>query len=219
MHKICIALLNRILLCCYTEGADILLKAMDSFKQTQEDQTIQGQDFSQKSLAEYAFTNCLFQNCNFTECLFHNARFVSCSFKACNLSLLKMEGCRLQDVYFEGCKIMGVEFFKCEKKFFSIKAKHSCLHYCNFADLNMKHASFQECKVKECFFIDTSLIEADFTNTDLQGTTFHNSDLSKADFCGSTNYEIDLRTNKVKKAKFSFPEAIGLLRGFEIEIS
>ena len=129
-----------------------------------------------------------------------------------------MDGCRLQDVYFEDCKIVGVEFFKCERRFFSIKAKSSFLQYCNFADLNMKHASFHGCKLKECFFTDTSLIEADFTDTDLQGTIFHNSDLSKADFCGSKNYEIDLRANKVKKAKFSFPEAIGLLRGFEIEI-
>lgn len=82
----------------------------------------------------------------------------------------------------------------------------------------MKHASFHGCKLKECFFTDTSLIGADFTDTDLQGTIFHNSDLSKADFCGSKNYEIDVRANKVKKAKFSFPKAIGLLRGFEIEI-
>ncbi len=129
-----------------------------------------------------------------------------------------MEGCRLQDAYFEDCKVVGAEFFKCEKKFFSIKTKNSFLQYGNFADLNMKRASFQGCKLKECFFTDTNLIEADFKDSDLSGTIFHNSDLSKADFCRSKNYEIDVRANKVKKAKFSFPEAIGLLRGFEIEI-
>lgn len=129
-----------------------------------------------------------------------------------------MDGCRLQDAYFEDCKIVGAEFFKCEKRFFSIKAKGSFLQYCNFADLNMKQASFHGCKLKECYFTDTNLIEADYRDTDLSGTIFHNSDLSKADFCGSKNYEIDVRANKVKKAKFSFPEAIGLLRGFEVEI-
>lgn len=39
-----------------------------------------------------------------------------------------------------------------------------------------------------------------------------------ANFCGSKNYEIDVRANKVKKAQFSFPEAIRLLHGIEIEI-
>ncbi len=95
----------------------------------------------------------------------------------------------MQDTCFEDCKIVGAEFFKCEKSF---------LQYCNFADLNIKHASFYGCKLKECYFNDTSLIEADFRDTDLSGTIFHNSDLSKA--------------------KFSFPEAIELLRGFEIDI-
>jgi uncharacterized protein YjbI with pentapeptide repeats len=82
----------------------------------------------------------------------------------------------------------------------------------------MRQAAFPGCKLKECYFNDTCLIEADFRETDLLGTLFHNSDLSKADFSGSKNYQIDVRTNKVKKAKFSFPEAIGLLQGFEIEI-
>jgi fluoroquinolone resistance protein len=136
----------------------------------------------------------------------------------CNLSLVKIEGCRLQDVNFEECKIVGAEFNKCDKRFFSIKAKNSFLQYANFADLNMKRGSFYGCKLRECYFTDTNLVEADFRETDLAGTVFHNSDLSKADFAGSKNYEIDVRTNKVKKAKFSFPEAIGLLRGFEVEI-
>ncbi|MBS0627616.1 MAG: pentapeptide repeat-containing protein, partial [Verrucomicrobia bacterium] len=63
------------------------------------------------------------------------------------------------------------------------------------------------------------LIEVDFKDTDLLGTIFHNSDLSKADFSGSENYEIDVRLNKVKKARFSLPEALGLLRGFDIEVT
>lgn len=183
-----------------------------------EDLTTQGRDFSGTSLAEHSFNHCIFQNCNFTECVLWNAKFVGCTFKACNLSLIKTDGCKLQDAYFEDCKIVGVEFFKCEKRFFSIKVKNSFLQYCNFADLNMKHTSFQASRLKECYFTNTCLIEADFKDTDLSGTLFHNSDLTKADFCGSKNYEIDVRANKVKKAKFSFPEAMGLLRGFEIEV-
>lgn len=192
---------------------------MDYFKnKAAEDQIIQGLDFSHGSLTSYSFINCTFQNCNFTECLLWNAKFISCSFKACNLSLLKLDGCRLQEVYFEECKIIGAEFFKCENKFFSIKAKNSFLHYCNFSNLNMKKTSFLGSTLKECFFTETCLTEADFQNTDLLGTIFQNSDLFKANFCAAKNYEIDLRANKVKKAKFSFPEATRLLHAFEIEI-
>ena len=196
-----------------------VLSPMNYFINNQaEDQIIQGRDFSGGSLSEHSFVNCTFQNCNFTQCMLRNAKLVSCSFKDCNLSLLKMDGCKWQDIYFENCKIVGAEFFKCDKKFFSIKVKNSFLLFCNFAGLNMKQASFHGSKLEECYFTDTCLIEADFSDTDLSGTIFHNSDLSKANFCGSKNYAMDVRANKVKKAKFSFPEAMGLLHGFEIEI-
>jgi len=62
------------------------------------------------------------------------------------------------------------------------------------------------------------LIDANFDEVDLTGTIFHNSDLSKADFSNASNYDIDPKTNKIKKAKFSLPEALQLLRGFDITI-
>jgi uncharacterized protein YjbI with pentapeptide repeats len=129
-----------------------------------------------------------------------------------------MEGCRFQDIQFLECKIVGAEFFKCEKTFFSAQFSRSMLHYCNFSDLNLKGIRFSECKLKDCYFTQTCLIEARFADVDLSGTVFHNSDLSKADFSSASNYDIDPRTNKIKKAKFSLPEAVGLLRGFDINI-
>ena len=96
--------------------------------------------------------------------------------------------------------------------------KKSFLRYCNFSDLNLKKAVFKECKINECNFIDTCLVEADFSDTDLQDTVFHNCDLSKANFSGATNYVINPQVNKVKNAKFSFPEVTGLLKGLEIKI-
>lgn len=185
---------------------------------TMEDKSIEGSDFTHTSLAEQAFVNCIFQKCNFTESVWHNAKFQSCLFKECNLSLLKIDGCRLQEIIFEDCKVVGVNFFKCDTHFFSIKARNNFFQYCNFADLNMKQVSFYGSKIKDCHFTATSLIEADFGETDLSGTVFHNCDLTKSDFCGAKNYAIDVRTNKVKKAKFSFPEAISLLQGLEIDI-
>ena len=183
-----------------------------------EGQHFTSEDFSKKIFENHCFTNCLFQNCNFNGVLLRKAKFCSCTFKDCNLSLVKLDGSRMQEVKFLGCKIVGAEFFKCEKTFFSANFENSLVHYCNFSDLNMKNASFCKSKLKESHFTNTALSGADFEDVDLSGTIFHGCDLSKADFSKAINYDIDPQTNKIKKAKFSLPEAVGLLRGFDITI-
>lgn len=105
------------------------------------------------------------------------------------------------------------------KKLFSPPKFENCLlHYCNFSELNMKKTSFSGSKLKECHFTNTNLISADFGEVDLSGTVFHNCDLSMADFASAVRYDIDPQTNKIKKAKFSLHEAVGLLKGFGITI-
>jgi uncharacterized protein YjbI with pentapeptide repeats len=82
----------------------------------------------------------------------------------------------------------------------------------------MKNGIFSGSKLKESHFTNTCLNGADFSDVDLSGTVFHNCDLSKADFSSATQYNIDPLTNKMKKAKFSLPEAVGLLRSFDVTI-
>lgn len=183
-----------------------------------ENQIIQSENFSKKSLENHIFNCCSFNSCDFSESLLRNTQFCTCIFTDCNLSLAKLDGCRFQDVRFVGCKIVGAEFFKCEKTFFSPKFENCLLHYCNFSELNMKKISFGGSKLKECHFTNTNLISADFGEVDLSGTVFHNCDLSMADFASAVRYDIDPQTNKIKKAKFSLPEAVGLLKGFGITI-
>jgi fluoroquinolone resistance protein len=100
--------------------------------------------------------------------------------------------------------------------FFSASFKNGFLQYCNFSDLNMKRTSFSKCMIKECHFTNTSLQEADFTEADLTGTIFHSCDLSKADFSGASSYAIAPLTNKIKKAKFTLPDALALLSHFDV---
>ena len=114
------------------------------------------------------------------------------------------------------CKIVGAEFFKCEKIFFSANFQNCLIQYCNFSDLQMKNSSFAKSKLKECHFTNTVLTGSDFEEVDLAGTIFHNSDLSKCNFSKALNYDIDPVTNNIKKAQFSLPEAVGLLRDFDI---
>ena len=80
-----------------------------------------------------------------------------------------------------------------------------------------------EIKIQECKAHDVDFREADLSKTNLSKTDFHQSlfihtNLTAADFSDAFNYNIDIRLNVVKKAKFSFPDAVNLLRHFEIEI-
>ena len=72
--------------------------------------------------------------------------------------------------------------------------------------------------MRENHFTNTTLSGADFSDVELSGTLFHNCDLSKANFSTATRYDINPLTNQIKKARFSLPEAVGLLRGFDITI-
>jgi uncharacterized protein YjbI with pentapeptide repeats len=83
----------------------------------------------------------------------------------------------------------------------------------------MKNSSFKGSKLKDSHFTKTILKGADFSDVDLSATIFHNCDLCNADFSTAVHYDIDPQMNKIKKAKFSFPEAAGLLRVFDVIIT
>jgi len=82
----------------------------------------------------------------------------------------------------------------------------------------MLNTSFLRCKITETYFTDTNLNGSNFSESDLSKTEFHNSNLSKVDFRKAINYSLDPRTNKIREAKFSNPDVIGLLKHFEIII-
>ncbi len=199
-------------------GASAFLKIllMTNMTMTTKEKIIKSENFAKKTVENQAFHSCTFISCDFTESILRNADFSACTFKNCNLSLPKLDGCRFHDVQFVDCKITGAEFYKCQKAFFSPSFTQCLLQFCNFSEMNMKNVSFKQCKIQESYFTSTVLKGANFADTDLSGTVFHNCDLSKADFSTATRYNIAPQTNKIKKAKFSMPEAIGLLHGFDI---
>jgi uncharacterized protein YjbI with pentapeptide repeats len=110
---------------------------------------------------------------------------------------------------------VGADFFKCEH-LFSASFKNCVMQYCNFSGLNMKKGGFHRSLLKECYFKNTYLQGADFREVNLAGTIFHSCNLEKADFSGAIGYSIDPQVNQIKKAKFSLPDAIGLLACFDI---
>jgi fluoroquinolone resistance protein len=174
--------------------------------------------WEESHLKKSSFIKCQFESCQWIEVDWRQVRFVDCLFKNCNISLAKMDGCHLQNTQFIESKLVGIDFFKCEHTFFSVLFEQTILQTCHFADLKMKKTSFQRCKLRDAYFTDCDLTEANFTHAELQGAIFHHCNLTKADFTHAKDYNIDLQSNTLKHAKFSFPEAIRLLNSFDIQI-
>ena len=84
--------------------------------------------------------------------------------------------------------------------------------------MNFIKFNFSDNVIIESFFADCNLSESKLYKCKLDSTEFFKCNLSKADFREATGYIIDIKTNKFKGAKFSFPEVVNLLNGLEIII-
>jgi fluoroquinolone resistance protein len=186
-------------------------------------ENIENQVFLRKKAAEIflrtgEFENCEFNECDFSGSDFTDVKFWGCCFLGCNLSLVLLNKTSLRDVKFINCKMLGLQFDTCNEFGLSF----------GFENCILDHSSFYKRKIKKTIFKDSRLHEVDFTECDISGsvfsqcdllqTTFFNTILEKADLRSSYNYSIDPDQNRIKKAKFSFPGAAGLLDKFDIEI-
>ena len=129
---------------------------------------------------------------------------------------MKIEKTKLQNVYFHGCKISGVNFSVVNTLLLKVRFEDCLISECNFTALQLQETGFRNCRIHNCDFYQAILTGADFSGSDLKDSLFENTDLSKANFSEARNYIINPLTNKIKKARFSLPEAMVLLNSFEI---
>ena len=61
-------------------------------------------------------------------------------------------------------------------------------------------------------------MESSFSECKLDKTQVSDCDIRNADFRGAVGYQIDIVTNRLKGARFSFPEVVSLLNGLGIKI-
>ena len=102
---------------------------------------------------------------------------------------------------------------------FPIQKLNKCyLKYNNFENMNFKKFDFIQSSILESVFENCNLAESNFKNCELKNTEFSGCDLRKSDFRKATGYNINLATNRIKGARFSYPEVINLLNPFEIVI-
>jgi uncharacterized protein YjbI with pentapeptide repeats len=169
------------------------------------------------------FEGCVFQGCIFAECTFYRCGFHGCRFESCDLSVINVPNSRFIEVQFHSSKLVGVDWTKAgdqsESKLpLSVGFSECVLNLSNFAALKLKGSAFTRCTARDVDFADADLSECDCRGSDFADSKFLHTNLSKADLREATGYAINPTTNNIKKAKFSLPEALTLLAGFDVEI-
>lgn len=173
--------------------------------------------YTQESIRSKVFEECEFNNCSFIDCKFEKCRFLNCKFHDCYLSAITPVSCHFIEVEFSKCKVMGVDWAKAQR-IRELRFYECQINYSNFRLLKLPKIKIVKCEAKEIDFIETDLSGGDFRNTDFEKSLFFKANLTNADFRGATNYSIDIKTNILKRTRFSLPEALSLLDSLDVII-
>ena len=169
------------------------------------------------------FDNCQFHQCDFTECEFKRCKFTDCEFIKCNLSNIKIPFSNFTNTAFEDSKVVGINWAQAQWPLIKLASPivfYRCnMNFSSFMGLSLSEIVIEDCKAEEVDFRETNLSGANLAYTDFNKSQFVHCDLTKTDFTEATGYNIDPNQNKIKQAKFSFPEVIALLNHFDIEIN
>jgi len=174
-------------------------------------------------LAGAAFVECTFERCTLAGCELYRCVFTTCTFRNCDLSVAKVPNSRFMGVRFVGCRLSGIDWTKLGDSDLSrlvtvLDFEECLLDYGSLFGLNLHGRAMTKCSAREVDLRDADVSGADLGGTDFSGALFHHTNLTGANLVGASNYEIDPRANTVIKARFSLPEAVSLLRGFDIVI-
>ena len=176
-----------------------------------------------EEIKEINFTDCEFYNCTINEIEIRNCNFRSCKFYNCTVLNVKFKFTDMLDCEFYKCLLIGVNWTDLAQKFSVTKPftkVEACeLRYHIFERFNLKAFSFKECSLEGSIFEDCNLEGASFEGCNLKETQFKNNNMNKADFRDAKDFAINIYENKVKNAKFSYPEAISLLTEIGIKLS
>lgn len=180
------------------------------------DRTFLNINFSKKCLPISEYEDCRFDGCDFSNVALSGHRFLETEFIDCNFSNASLGNCSFQTVKFKNCKMLGLQFDSCDPFGFAV----------SFDTCQLDHSSFHRMKLNKSAFRNSHMENVDFSMADLKGSKifdcdllhaiFQNTNLEKTDLRKSVNYSIDPEQNRVKSAKFSLPEVIGLLDKYKI---
>ncbi|KYG82137.1 uncharacterized protein YjbI with pentapeptide repeats [Roseivirga ehrenbergii] len=201
-----------------TSGKDLILNDENIQMKEHSEIKFKNEDFKGHLFDGEFYDECHFVNCDLTGADFRSSSFDGCTFESCNLTAVKVVSAKWDDISFKGCKLSGIDFEPISKMLLSFSFENCQISYCYFKGLKIPSTRFLNSEIKECDFIDTDLSAAIFKGSNLVGSTFVNCNLSKADFREAYGYQFNPNDNRLKKAKFSNPEVLALLNGFDIVI-
>jgi uncharacterized protein YjbI with pentapeptide repeats len=184
-----------------------------------ESQDFKGKDYTQKPLDLAEYENCSFTDCNFSGTDLSDIFFVDCVFESCDLSNAKLNETAFRTVRFKHCKLLGLHFDDCNAFLLSLGFDTCVLNYSIFFKLKLKNTHFENCRLEEVDFTETDLSNAIFGQCDLQKAVFENTNLQGADLRTAYNFSIDPEQNRIKKAKFSAQNIVGLLDRYDITVT
>ncbi len=172
-------------------------------------------------LRNVAFSGCLFDRCSFGGAELSGCSFTDCTFTTCDLSLAKVPTSRFIDVRFLDSKLVGFDWTIVDrpaKLALQVSFERCLVSQSSFFGVNLHGLRLLDSTAREADFAAADLGDAVLTRTDLAGALFSDTNLTGADLRGATGYLIDPLQNRVRKARFSMPDAIGLLTGLGVQI-
>ncbi len=173
-------------------------------------------------IEDYEFYDCTFKNCTIEECVLFHCSFIECRFIKCKVVSIKAVFSQIKYAEFEQCNLIGVnwhDLLPTGNIAHPISQLKDCfLKYNSFIHMNLRKFNFSLNSIQDSVFDECNLVENMFKKCRLESTQFSRCDMRKADFREATGYQISITTNKLKEAKFSFPEALNLLGELGIKI-
>lgn len=187
-----------------------------------ENETIENVKMNHEVLEDAEFVDCIFVNCALEDCSVDRCSFIECKFINCNIISLKSKYSYVKYAEFEKCNLIGIHWNELLPDGRIIepirKLSHNTLKYNIFINLKFMRFDFSQNIIQDSTFEECDLRECSFKGDRLERTHFSNCDLRKSDFREASEYQIDITSNKLKGAYFSFPEVINLLSVLEIKI-
>ena len=174
------------------------------------------------SLKDTEYQDCVFKACRWQGVHLENCSFLGCTFDHCQFSDIHFTFCKMRDAWLEGCAFRGIGWGALQGRGGLGqpigKAINCSFRYNQFVGMALGGFDFSRNQFSECLFDDCKLAEADFNGAGLGRTAFTRCDLQNADFRAAQEYLIDPNQNKLKGARFSFPDVVTLLDGLGLRI-
>jgi len=175
-------------------------------------------DHSNIQFLQNEFENCTFNNFDLSNADFSSAKFIDCAFSNCNLSLVKLNDAIFRDTKFIGSKMLGLLFENCHRFGLSFSFDNCILNHSSFYKTKIRKTIFTACQLQDTDFTECDLANSVFNCCNFLNAKFENTIIENADFRTSYNYAINPEINRIKHARFSFPDVAGLLDKYNIKI-